>query len=182
VDLVALRAAFRQVAEGVEALHRAGKLHRDLKPSNVLVRPNGHVAILDFGLAADLREVPEEARSPGMPEHAPSDVKSSDSSRRYDSTDRTISGTALYMSPEQALAGPLTPASDWYAVGVMLFEALTGRLPIAGDALSVMVRKTIALGGASLGIRGRDPGRTSTTCASRCWTPTPTSARAPPPS
>jgi serine/threonine protein kinase len=143
VDLVALRAAFRQVAEGVEALHRAGKLHRDLKPSNVLVRPNGHVAILDFGLAADLREVPEEARSPGIPEHVPSDVKSSDSSRRYDSTERTISGTALYMSPEQVLAGPLTPASDWYAVGVMLFEALTGFLPIAGDGLSVMVRKTI---------------------------------------
>ena len=144
VDLVALRAAFRQVAEGVDALHRAGKLHRDLKPSNVLVRPDGHVAILDFGLAADLRDVPEPASATGLPEHAPSDVKTSDSSRRYDSTDRTISGTALYMSPEQALARPLTPASDWYAVGVMLFEALTGRLPIAGDALSVMVRKTIA--------------------------------------
>lgn len=132
VDQARLRVTFRQLAEGVDALHRAGKLHRDLKPSNVLVRPDGRVAILDFGLTADLRDdaAPTTKGSPPTP--------------HYDATDRSISGTAHYMSPEQAQARALTPASDWFSVGVMLFEALTGRRPIEGDSLPVLVRKAVA--------------------------------------
>ncbi len=113
VDGVRLRAALRQLALGVLAIHRAKKLHRDLKPSNVLCTASGRVVILDFGLVA----------TPGP--------------RR----ERRVVGTPAYMSPEQAQGLPLGPASDWYAVGVMLYEALTGELPIEGDVRAIMAGK-----------------------------------------
>ncbi len=112
-DKVRLRAALLQLAQGVLAIHRAKKLHRDLKPSNVLCTESGRVVILDFGLVA----------APGP--------------RR----ERRVVGTPAYMSPEQAQGLPLGPASDWYAVGVMLYEALTGELPIGGDLRDIMLGK-----------------------------------------
>jgi hypothetical protein len=112
-DFDRLRASLRQLAEGVLAIHRAKKLHRDLKPSNVLVTASSRVVILDFGLVA----------APGP--------------RR----ERRVVGTPAYMSPEQAQGVPLGPASDWYAVGVMVYEALTGELPYEGDVRSIMIGK-----------------------------------------
>lgn len=101
-----LRDALFQLACGLSALHDAGVLHRDIKPSNVLVTKSGHVYLLDFGLATTC----ENYR-----------------------VDRSVSGhvvgTVWYMSPEQAAGEKLTAASDWYSVGVILFELLTGRLP-----------------------------------------------------
>jgi hypothetical protein len=111
-----LRAALRQLVTGLAALHAANKLHRDVKPSNVLVTAEGRVVLLDFGLVADL------------------DVR-----RAREETD--TAGTVSYMAPEQAAGRGLTAASDWYAVGALLFEALTGRLPFEGGRLRVLTDK-----------------------------------------
>ncbi len=114
VDTPKLRAALAQLVDALIALHEAGKLHRDLKPSNVMVATDGRVVLLDFGLVLALAE--------DVPEHL-------------------AVGTPVYMSPEQAADRPLEPASDWYSLGAMLYEALAGRRPIEGDAEQVMVRK-----------------------------------------
>ena len=116
VDTDRLRAVARQLAEGISALHASGILHRDLKPSNVLVTSDGRVKILDFGLVADL---------------APQGNAMSLSSL----------GTPTYVSPEQSLGSAVTTASDWYSVGTMLFQALTGKAPFTGQIIEVLIQK-----------------------------------------
>jgi tetratricopeptide (TPR) repeat protein/tRNA A-37 threonylcarbamoyl transferase component Bud32 len=113
-----LRAALVQLIDALIALHKAGKLHRDLKPSNVLVTQQGRVALLDFGLVSNVAEANPE---------------------------RLAVGTPVYMSPEQASDQQLTEASDWYSVGAMLYEALTGRRPFEGESEDVMTRKQTEL-------------------------------------
>ncbi len=133
VDFDRVRGVFRQVAAGVTALHAADKLHRDLKPSNVLVTDAGRVVILDFGLVANLADA--------APENDRPERQSPGHRQVFQSTDRSLAGTFAFMSPEQAARAPLTPASDWYTVGVMLFQALTGRLPFEGAARDVLAQK-----------------------------------------
>ncbi len=116
LDLNFLNVALRQLAEGLHGLHETGKLHRDIKPSNVLVTKEGRVVILDFGLVAE--------------------VEGKDLHDTF-----TLAGTPDYMSPEQGAQLPISRASDWYSVGVMLYQALTGRLPFAGKFYEVMMNK-----------------------------------------
>lgn len=116
LDEPRLRSALSQLVRGVMALHGQHVIHRDLKPSNVLVANDGHLVVLDFGLALD---------------HGPSQQSQSYSTA-------TVAGTPRYMAPEQAAGQKVTAASDWYAVGVMLYEALSGRPPFTGPMLQIL--------------------------------------------
>ncbi|HVJ21579.1 MAG TPA: AAA family ATPase [Polyangiaceae bacterium] len=116
-----LRPALRQLALGAAAIHAAGKLHRDLKPSNVMVTREGRVVLLDFGVVAELGP------------------------RGHGRIEEHIFGTPAYMAPEQAVGVGVKPAADWYAIGVMAYEALTGQLPFDGSAQDVLVAKQSSL-------------------------------------
>ncbi|MCM2317225.1 MAG: AAA family ATPase, partial [Thermoanaerobaculia bacterium] len=111
-----LRKVLPQLARGIHALHDAGKLHRDIKPANILVSRQGRVVILDFGLVTERLGAGSDAAS-------------------------QLIGTPAYMSPEQAAGRPLTEASDWYSVGVLLYQALTGRLPHSRRGVRALVDK-----------------------------------------
>ncbi|MCA9676451.1 MAG: AAA family ATPase, partial [Myxococcales bacterium] len=115
-DPARLRPALIELCRGLGALHARGKIHRDVKPSNVLVTAEGRVVVLDFGLLADAEQ---------------GDTW----------TGQAIVGTPQYMAPEQAAGQPPGPAADWYAVGVMLFEVLTGRLPYEGPLMKILLDK-----------------------------------------
>ena len=114
-DEVRLRDELSQLADGLSALHEAGLVHRDVKPSNVRVTREGRVVLLDFGLVI--------------------------ASSADDASIQHAAGTPWYMAPEQAVSSQVGPEADWYAVGVLLFEALTGNVPFEGAALRVMTRK-----------------------------------------
>ncbi len=114
-DITRLRSVVSQLAEGVLALHSAGKVHRDIKPSNIQVTEDGRVVLLDFGLVTN-----SEGRQ---------------------TTEALAVGTAAYMAPEQATGLPVGPPADWYGVGVVIYEALTGRLPFSGTAFEMLLSK-----------------------------------------
>jgi serine/threonine protein kinase len=119
LDEERLRRSLGQIATGLHALHRGARLHRDLKPANVLVsNSDQRVVICDFGLTL------LAARPLGVSPDAgePWDL-------RFEGRHGEVAGTLVFMSPEQARADSLSPASDWYSVGVMLYQALAGRLP-----------------------------------------------------
>jgi Tol biopolymer transport system component len=106
-----------QVAAGLAAAHAAGIVHRDIKPENIMIRRDGLVKIVDFGLA--------KSASRGGDASAPT---------RVTGAVRTIAGTACYMSPEQALGRAVDHRSDLFAVGVVLYEMATGVRPFNGPS------------------------------------------------
>lgn len=106
VDHDGVRDALAQMADALTALHAQHKLHRDIKPQNVLIDRGGRVVLLDYDLVLD-------AIDNGRP------------------IPLGVAGTPIYMAPEQLWGMPPTPASDWYSVGAMTFEVLTGKTPVA---------------------------------------------------
>ena len=110
MDFAAVRSAFAQLTSALAHVHAAGRLHLDVKPSNVLVRGDGRVALLDFGLSCSHH---------GDPLHE---------------TGHARGGTPLYMAPEQLDGDLVGPPTDWFAFGSLLYEVLAGRPPFeAGD-------------------------------------------------
>jgi predicted ATPase len=105
----------RQVSEALAVAHAAQIVHRDIKPDNVMVRPDGYVKLLDFGLA---RVQPDPFAGPTR---QPSTGVRTDSGR--------ILGTIGYMAPEQARGEPVTAEADIFSLGVLLYELVTGRHP-----------------------------------------------------
>src|SRR5436305_8668030 len=97
----------RQILAALRIAHRQGVVHRDIKPHNVLVDGEGRIKVTDFGIA---RAGPSQMTEEG-----------------------SIIGTAQYLSPEQAQGAPVTPASDLYSVGIVLYELLTGEVPFSGE-------------------------------------------------
>ncbi len=108
-----------EVCSALAAAHKAGIVHRDIKPENVMLRPDGYVKVLDFGLAklTDQREPAPDARN-------------ADS---LDASSGLVMGTLRYMSPEQARGLPVDPRSDIFSLGVVFYEMIAGRPPFAGE-------------------------------------------------
>ncbi|KWX69126.1 protein kinase [Mycobacterium sp. NAZ190054] len=113
----AVAAVLRPVLGGLAAAHAAGLVHRDIKPENVLISDDGDVKIADFGLVRAVAEAKITATS-------------------------VILGTAAYLSPEQVATGDTDARGDVYAIGILVYEMLTGRTPFAGDtALAVAYQR-----------------------------------------
>lgn len=108
VDFCRLRSAVDQLTDALQYLHQRGIVHCDLKPANILINESDRIVLIDFGLATTY----------------PGPLSSG-------TTVGSTSGTLAYMSPQQLYGNEsITPASDWYSLGVLLYECLTGELPI----------------------------------------------------
>jgi non-specific serine/threonine protein kinase len=114
-----------QIAEALQAAHAVGIIHRDVKPANVMITPAAQIKVLDFGLA---KVATVAAIGP-------------DSETRWTTAPYVVVGTVAYMSPEQSIGAAVDHRSDLFSLGVLLYEAATGRLPFVGTtALDTMDR------------------------------------------
>src|SRR3984893_2036052 len=109
----------KQILEALSSAHSVGVVHRDLKPENIMVRPDGYIKLLDFGLAKLLPSTPA-----GLDETADVDL----------TTPGQMMGTVRYMSPEQILGQPIDHRSDLFSFAIILYEMVCGRHPWQGTA------------------------------------------------
>ncbi len=128
-----------QAAEALAAAHRAGIVHRDVKPENIMVRPDGYVKVLDFGLAK-LTEQELPALEAPLP-----------SAATTDSIPGLVMGTVRYMSPEQARGGALDARSDVFSLGVVVYEMVTGLPPFDGETSNDVIAALLHVEPARLG-------------------------------
>jgi serine/threonine protein kinase/cytochrome c-type biogenesis protein CcmH/NrfG len=110
-----------QVASALAAAHQAGIVHRDVKPENIMLRPDGYVKVLDFGIA----KLAEEELPATMPRD--------EALLLVETNLGSILGTVRYMSPEQTLGAPVDNSTDIWSLGVVLYEMVTGHQPFTGD-------------------------------------------------
>ncbi|HEY7475302.1 MAG TPA: serine/threonine-protein kinase, partial [Vicinamibacterales bacterium] len=117
-----------QIADALAAAHEAGLVHRDMKPGNVMITPSHRVKVLDFGLARHLPAAP---------------AAETQAATEFVTRDGT-SGTVGYMAPEQIEGRPADARSDVFALGVVIFEMLTGRRPFTGDTAWATMQATMS--------------------------------------
>jgi serine/threonine-protein kinase len=115
-----------QIAQAITAAHGAGVIHRDLKPENVMVRADGYVKVLDFGLAK-------------LASMEPFGANPDAETQLLETRDGVVMGTFSYMAPEQARGGDIDPRADLFALGVLLYEMLTGTAPFSGPTAADVV-------------------------------------------
>jgi eukaryotic-like serine/threonine-protein kinase len=120
-----------QIAGALVVAHESGIIHRDIKPENVIVRADGYVKVLDFGLAK-LTDRAGDIMDTEAPTRA-----------QINTAAGIIMGTANYMSPEQARGQDVDPRTDVWSLGVVLFEMITGQLPFQGSTSSDVIAKIL---------------------------------------